>query len=276
MWLIGVLLWMSLMSGVIALANREPRSVSSNAYWDIEGLAGAASSVVSPLASFSVAAAVFLANLTRAAQNPSFADVMALFLIAFIILMGSAIMYSTDRSIRADQQSSQNFEATYRVLYVLSTAAFFLGITMSWTGLHPLLLSIELTDLAAVFGWLLLVAILVAGVRMVALLYALLDVRLFPVAIIPIVSYASSAIYKLVLVPRFPWLWPQENAVLSFAILVFALAGMAIGIESFVILFHGERRLNELFRRFGRSILPLYAAQALAAVLFLWLSTVAS
>ena len=275
MWLIGVLVWMSLIAGIIGLVNRKPHSATTSARWDIASLAGSASSIVAPLASFSVAAALFLANLTRAAQAPTFADVMALFLIAFIILMGSAIMYATDRSIRVDQHLSETFEATHRVLYILATVAFFLGITMSWIALHPLLLSIELTDLAGVFAWLLLVAILVAGVRIAAFLYALLDIRLLPAAIIPIVSYAGVAIYRLVLVPRFPSLWPQDNAVLSFAILVFALAGMAIGVESFVISFHGDQRLHDLFRRFGSTILPPYAALALAAVVFLWLSTVA-
>lgn len=275
MWLIGVLVWMSLITGIVTLANRTPRAITTSARWDIESLAGSASGIVSPLASFSVAAAVFLANLIRAAPTPSFADVMAMFLIAFIILMGSAIMYSTDRSLRVDQQLGETFEVTYRVLYILATAAFYLGITTSWIGLYPLLLSIDLTTLAGVFMWLLLVAILAGGVRLVAWLYSLLDIRFVTAAIIPIVSFTGAAIYRLALVPRFPSLWPQNNPVLSFAILVFALAAVPLVGESVVIAFHGDQRMYELFRRIGRTILPSYVALAITAVVFLWFSAVA-
>lgn len=274
MWLLGVLLWMSLIAGIVAFANRKPRAIPSSARWDIASLAGAASGIVSPLASFSVAAAVFLANLTRAAQSPAFADVMAMFLIAFIILMGTAIMYATDRSIREDPQFSEDFEVTSRVLFILSTAAFYLGIMTSWTGLHPLLLSIDLIELAAVFAWLLLVAILAGGVRMAAWLYSLLEIRSVTAATIPVVAFTGVAFYKLALAPRFPALWPQANPVLSFAVLVFAIAAAAIGVESVVIAFNGDMRLHVLFRRLGRTILPSYVALAITAVIFLWFSVV--
>lgn len=79
MWLVSVLSLMILVGGTLGLLNRFRFSVAPATEWDLESLSATYAGIIAPLAGLSVAATVFLANLTRVAQTPFFADVMALF-----------------------------------------------------------------------------------------------------------------------------------------------------------------------------------------------------
>jgi hypothetical protein len=100
MWLAGILAMMALVGVAAGLLAKLRSPGKHTADWDLQSLSGAYAAIVAPLAGFSVAATVFLANLTSAAKTPYFADIMVLFLVAFILLMGTAIMFATFRSAK--------------------------------------------------------------------------------------------------------------------------------------------------------------------------------
>jgi len=55
-----------------------------------------------------------------------------------------------------------------------------------------------------------------------------------------IVPILAGGVYGLLLAARFASLWPAVNAVLSFAVLVFGVAGIAFTVDTTMIAFHGQ------------------------------------
>lgn len=84
---------------------------------------------------------------------------------AFIVLIGTALMFATSRSASWDSAETEVAAVCRRTMYVLANLCFYLGVSMSWLGLHPLLVAIELNHLASVFSWLLLFTIFAGALR---------------------------------------------------------------------------------------------------------------
>lgn len=80
--MIGVMLLMFLLGCVRGLVDKRPSTVAVAPVWNLASLSGFCTAILAPLARFSVVAPAFLPHLARAAQTSSFADVMAMFLIA--------------------------------------------------------------------------------------------------------------------------------------------------------------------------------------------------
>jgi len=272
MWLAGVIVLMSLNASVVALANRRRKEADPVAHWNYVQMGESYGLIVGPLAGISVAAAIFLASVTRAAQSPSFVDVMATFLISIIILIGNGMMLATFRSAEKSRNSSQDFESAHSVVWVMCSLVFFSGVTMSWIGLRPMLISIGLVPLANVFTWLLLFTILSGGARLGGWLFSIVGTKASTAILVAVLPFGTAAIYRLVLVPALAWLWPSAGQTMTFAVVVLAVSSLAFGVETSMIAFVGEKRMLARVRHLGPILLPPYVAIVETSVILLWLS----
>jgi hypothetical protein len=242
--------------------------------WDVATLGAAYSAAIPPLAAFSIALAVFLANVSRTANPEAFENVMALFLMAFIILIGTALMFATSRSAFFGAVEDDDVLLSRRTMYVLANLCFYLGLNMSWMGLRPLLLAIELDNLAGVFSWLLLFSVVAGAVRQSAWLQGLFGADPLACMSIGLLPILAVCVYWFGLVSLAPSLWP-ENSTLSFAVLVFIVACPPFLLETNVIRFAADQRCAGLLSRVGSRLMPAYQCVAVTAMLLLWLSLVA-
>jgi hypothetical protein len=275
MWVLGIIVLLALVAAGVAALNRVREEPSGEQRWDIGSLGVSYSAIISPLAAFSVASAVFLANLTRASASDSFEQVMALFLIAFIMLMGTSLMFATTRSLQPAGPPDRSFVLTQRVLYELASLGFYAGLNTSWLGLRPLLESIELHELADVFSWLLLFSLISGSMRQGAWLHSLLGIRAVPSYAVTLIPFAAATVYRLVIATAFAGLWPS-NPTTAFALVVFGVTSLAFVVETNMIRFHGKAPAEAMVSRAGPVVVPPYVASVVASLALLWFSLVMS
>lgn len=267
------MLLLALTGSAAAFFNRRRTAPAASVRWDVPSLATAYAGIISPLAAFSVASAVFLAGLTRSTQTRAFEQVMALFVFAFIILMGTSLMFATLRGGIAMGESSLEFSVARRVMYVLCNFAFFLGLNVSWLGLQPFLTALDLTQLSRVLSWVLLFSILSGAARQGAWCHTLLGAsRHAPYTLTAVAALAACA-YRLGLVPLLRGLWPAA-ATLTLCLIVFAFAALVFAVETMMIRLQGDSRAQTRLARIGPAVLPSYISAAVTALLLLWFSLV--
>lgn len=270
MWLVGFFVLAVLTAAISGLFGARRRFSTGRTKWDLGSLSGAYAGIIAPLAGFSVAASVFLANLSRVAETRYFADVMALFLIAFIMLMATAVMFATFRSTVLDPSASTDHAAIHSTLYLLSNLGFYLALSMSWLGLRPLLLSIGLSTLASVFTWILLFSLLAGALRIGAWLHTLLGVPGRASVAIPVVSILGAIAYGFLFAHRPSVLWPPTNPVLSIAVLIFAIGSVAFTFETLMITLHHKVKSHSRLRRVLELLITPYIGLSISAIALLW------
>jgi hypothetical protein len=83
--------------GIAAAAalGRNPRPTQGEPVWDISSLGGTYIGIGGTLGGFSATSAVFVAGLDGARDSPAFASVIGMLLIAFLILIFSALLYAS-------------------------------------------------------------------------------------------------------------------------------------------------------------------------------------
>lgn len=271
MWLVGILSLIVIIGGITALLGRKRNPAPFATDFDLDSLSASYARITAPLGAFSVAGAVFLANLIREVENVFFVDVMALFLIAFIMLMATAIIYATFRSAKLLSLPDHHHDV-HCMLFIICNLLFYMSLSVSWVGLRPLLLSIELSSLADVFTWVLLFSLLAGAIRLGAWLHTLLGIRFLQSVFIPVIPIVAVVIYAQALAPRFTLLWPEANPVLTFAILVFAVGAIGGGVETAMITFYGNREAHHRIQRIGNMLIAPYVSAGIAAVTLLWFS----
>lgn len=270
MWLVGLFALVVLtaaLSGWLATGRRSP---ADSLRWDLASLSGAYAAIISPSAGFTVAASVFLANLSRVARTPYFGDVMALFLIAFVMLMGTAVMFATLRSAALNAPTTTDQTAIRSILYLVSNLGFYLSLSMSWLGMRPLLLSVGLSTLARVSTWILLFSLLAGALRLEAWLHTLLGVKPLASVAIPVVSIAAAITYGSVCARGLSVLWPSTNPVLSLAVVVFAIGSVGFAFETALISLHHKVEFHGRLRRTLDGLITPYRG---LAITLLWYAT---
>jgi hypothetical protein len=198
--------------------------------WDLGALAAAYASIIGPLAGLSVASTIFLANLDAADPSRVLDDVVALFLLGFIILVGTGILFATLRG-RQGTGSGEADSTLAATGYLFANTGFFMGVNVTWMGLRPLLLSLGMPTVAAVITWLLAFAILSGASRSAAWLKALLGLGRSPLTI-PAVAVTLAVGYRLLSMTLIPGLWPTTDAVLALGVVVFLVAAASFGWET--------------------------------------------
>jgi protein-S-isoprenylcysteine O-methyltransferase Ste14 len=165
-----------------------------NDIWDIAGTARTYTTIVGTLAGFSVTSSIFIANLSVARRSTNFEGVIALFLIAFLVFISSAMQFGTTPNLTGP--GSEGYRTVQEYSYLLANASFYLGLCLSWLGLPLLLAAIGLDYLADVFAWMVLFAILGGAMRVSSSgLNIFTRIQLLSGLSLPFICFGAAAIY---------------------------------------------------------------------------------
>jgi len=274
MWVLGMILLFVFGAALAArIGWRTPRGLPA-ALIDIPKLSTSLTGIVGTLSGFTIASAIFLANLDTFRGSPSFGAVMGLFLIAFQILIATAIMFAIVPSLSSKTKQDDNAVQTQRILYSLSSTGFFLGLSLSWLGLIPLLQGLELDFLASLFSWLLLLALLAGGANLAIFLHTDLGAKLAAALAIPPLAFLSAGIFRLLAATSAPFLWPPRDAPLMFGITGYVLAAIGFSLQTAIVASFGRPAAQAFLRASGHRLLIVFVQATITAVALTWLSVV--
>jgi hypothetical protein len=266
MWILGTLLAFALGIGAVVVIGRKPRLTPSQPVWDISSLGGTYTGIVGTLGGFSVTSAIFVAGLEGAQASPAFAEVIGMLLIAFLILIFSALLYASAPNAPGNSANP----AIPSLTHLLANMCGCLGLAMSWLALVPLLRLLSLPGLAAAFTWLLF-SVNITGTSWVALFaYQLTLANIRACLALPILGFAIPALYRLVAARLWPALWPTSDAVLYYAFVALGVAGIIFAVHLSLLAIYGSASTVRFLSRNGHLVtLTLSAAYALS-VGFAW------
>ncbi len=273
MWVVGTLiLFVVGVSAGVAIGWARRRALSPP-LWDIPGLGGTYTGIVGTLAGFSVASATFIAGLDYPRESPEFAAVIAMLLISFLVLIATAMMYSTTPNAPASADSDATMQSLSNVL---ANGAYVLGLSLSWLALRPLSAMIGLTSLADAFTWLLLVVVFGGSGRLALFAYRLTLANGLACAAFPVIGIGLATGYRLLAAHVWPALWPSSEMPLRFAFVAFAVATAGFAMQSALLLMHGDRRIEARLRRYGHRLALAYLQATVLSVALLWLAVATS
>ena len=228
---------------------------------------------VGTLAGFSVASATFIAGLDYPRESPEFAAVIAMLLISFLVLIATAMMYSTTPNAPASADSDATIQSLSNVL---ANGSYFLGLSLSWLALRPLSAMIGLTTLADAFTWLLLVVVFGGSGRLALFAYRLTPANGLACAAFPIIGIGLATGYRLLAAYVWPALWPSSEMPLRFAFVAFAVATTGFAMQSALLLMHGNTRIEAQLSRYGHRLALAYVQATVLSVALLWLAVATS
>ncbi len=269
-WIVGVgAVLIVVVAATVAVGWR--RDELPTPLWDVSRMSASFTTVVGSLAGLSVASAVFLANLTAVRQSPDFGLVMAMFLIAFTILIATAMLFATVPNLVPPPPDDADYHRLQRASYLLAVMSYALGLSVAWFALRPLLLALGLTEVAGVFVWVLLVSLVGATLRVAMNLSRQAGYSFVTITALIALGIGLPIAYRAV-ANAIPGLWPPGNASFIFTLLAFAIGAIGFMTET---LLHGTYRRSPLAMAvFGHDhrIILAYGAATVATVTFLWLA----
>jgi hypothetical protein len=267
MWVVGTILISAVGAAITVAAGWTPRPTPSPPMWDIPKLGGGNAGNASTFAGFSLMSAIFTAGVFGAQSAPTFETVFGMMLVGFLILVVATWISS---SIPDDSEKA----ITPALLFILGNMGANLGVAVTWLALPPLLAVVGLPSLVGVFTWWLLVMALAAGGWTAVVVYRLTTARARACQIIPVLSLALPALYRLAAVPRWPALWPARDAALHFAFVGLGAAALMYALHLGLLLAHGSENAQQQLRQHGHR-LALGSSQAYAIVIgLLWFAIV--
>lgn len=270
MWLGGVLLLLIAVVAVVTWIGRSLRSAPSAPLWDIPAVASTYTGIVGALAGFTVASTVFLANRAASRNTEAFAVTMGMFLVAFIGFLVASQMFGTLPNRAPAEDAGANDDLDQRLGFLLAIVGYYVGLSISWLGLRPLLIGLMQRALADVFAWLLLVAVFAGAARLGVFLYRLTTVPSAACLAVPLLGFGAAAAYRLLAVPFVPSLWPKQDAALAITLVVAGLAGFGFAAETAMLAFHGDARLRTRLPGPGQRVVLAYVQAVVAVVALLW------
>lgn len=274
MWLPAMLLLFVLDAALVArIGWRKPPGLPEPLV-DIPKLSTSLTGIVGSLSGFTIASAIFLANLDSVRESDSFGAVMGLFLIAFQILIATAIMFAIVPSLSGKVKLDDDAVHAQRVLYSLASTGFFLGLSLSWIGLIPLLHGLELELLASLFAGLLVLALLAGATNLTIFLHTDLGANLAVGLTIPPLAFASAGLLRLLAATAAPALWPASNGPLIFGVAGYVLAATGFSLQTAIVATFGRPAARSLLRTGGHRLLSVVEQLTVTAVALTWLSVV--
>lgn len=268
MWIVGTLILFAVTMAAIVVIGWTPRTTPGAPPWDLSNLGGTYTGIVGTIAGFSVASAIFIAGLDVVRTSPMFATVMGMLLVAFLILVFSALIYaSTPNAAQAgDHAVSQSLS------HALANMCGCLGLTLSWLALVPLLHMLELSSLAVTFTWLLLFVVLAAGGWVALFAYHLTTASARACLAIPVIGFGLAALYRLAAARLWPALWPATDAALQFAFIALVVAGLIFTLHLGLLAVHGSDEGRRLLHRDGHRVALAYSGAYALTVGLSWLA----
>jgi hypothetical protein len=221
------------------------------------------------LSGFSVASATFLTGFFERSGSNSLVTVIGMYLIAFLIFVSTAMIFATVPTIAANEQD-ESVVRWQRALCMLGDCGYYLGLSLAWLAMRPFLLAIRLEFLADIFTWLLLIAALAGASRLSLWLYRLTDHSGLACASMPVVGIGGAALYRFVLAPAYPALWPAEHAALLFAVVGFLIFGIGFAADTLMLAGGPQSRAARLFSGNRSACLLIFMQMAITASGLSW------
>jgi hypothetical protein len=272
MWLIGILGAFTFAAVAILLLGRGQSAAPRRPEWDVALVAQRYIFIVGSLSGFSVASATFLAGFTEHTGSPALLTVIGMFLTAFVAFVGTAMIFAIVPANPLGEKPGEGSVEWQHTVYIFGNCGFYIGIALSWFALRPFLLAINLDFLADIYTWIVLFAALVGAARHGLHLYLLTAHTALACISLPIVGFGVALLYRFVLVPYFPALWPQENASLLLSVMLFALMALMFTADTFVLAFGPRHRLARWLINPKSGALLIYVQVLIVAVGLLWAS----
>ena len=270
MWLVGILILLVGTSGIALLLGGRP-SRSAAEIWDVPGTARTYTTIVGTLAGFSVTSSIFIANLTATRNSSDFEGVMALFLVAFVVFVSSAMQFGTTPNLAPGP--NVEYQAVQGYSYLLANVSFYLGLCLSWLGLPLLLSAIRLDFLADIFIWLVLFAILGGAMRISSSgLNVFARMELLPSVGLPLICFLAACLYFLVAKQQLDSLLPAAHQPALFAVICFVVAALGFSLQSILVGSLREQEATGLLERLGRLVVIVFVGAGFTAVSLLWLA----
>ncbi|MGH2614710.1 MAG: hypothetical protein ACRDJC_05695 [Thermomicrobiales bacterium] len=266
MWIVGTIVLFAIGVAAIVAIGWSPRATPSPPLWDIPSLSQIYTGIVGTLGGFAVASAIFIAGLDAARTSPAFATVIGMLLIAFLILVFSALEYASIPNLPAagDDAVFQSFT------HALANMCGCLGLSISWLALIPLLDLLGLPVLARAFTWVLLLLALGASGWVAMFAYRLTTASARACLAIPLAGFGLAALYRLVAVSLWPALWPASDAALHYAFVALAVVGLLFACHVNLLLLYGNETVRQRLWCDGHAIVLGFSAAYALAQGFAW------
>lgn len=272
MWLFGMLGAFMFAAVAILLLGCGQRVRLRRPGWDVALVSQRYIFIVGSLSGFSVASATFLAGFIERTGSPSLLTVIGMFLTAFITFVGTAMIFAIVPANPTGEKPGEGSAEWQHTVYIFGNCGYYIGIALSWFALRPFLLAINLDFLADIYTWIVLFAVLVGAARLGLHFYLLTAHTALACISLPIVGFGVALVYRFVLVPFFPVLWPQENESLLLSVMLFALMALMFTADTFVLALEPKHRLAKWLINPKSGALLAYVQVIIVAVALLWTS----
>lgn len=272
LWLLFVGALLALTAGITAYLNRDSDPDDTASHWDLSSLGGDYAGIMTTLMGIGITAIVLLAELRDELAHDQYSSVIGILLIGLVLLTGTSTTYATTRNALNVGRENMDVVIARRVLFLMCTVCFFMSVSMTLLGLIPLLNLIRVPEVSRIFSWVMLFVIFSGGTRLGAWADALFNTRTLVTFLFPVQALVGAWIYRMLLAPAFPHLWPQWNAGVSFALVTVGLCATVFFIETSMIRFHGKPRALQVLGKFGPKLLPPFLAAALTSITLVWIS----
>jgi hypothetical protein len=275
MWLVGIIVLIAA-TMLATYALTLPRSAKTVVVpWDLGVTAQRFIFIVGTLSGFTVASAFFVAGFFERSRSDALDTVIGMLLLAFMNLVGTAMVFGTVPLPPAAQKKNQNSIRWQATIYLIGDAGFYLGVGLAWFALPPFLLAIKMDLLALVFVWTTLFAVAGGALRLSEKLYVLTAHNASACAAIPFVGVGAAAFYRFVLVPAFPALWPSHHASLLIATTAFAIAAIGFLADTLLLAIGPHHRLAIKLSKPMALYAPLYCQAIVTNASLVWASVAA-
>jgi hypothetical protein len=269
MWIAGVVMLMLVAIALVQALGLRQRQAPAWPLWDIPRVAGFYTTIVGSLSGFAVASSVFIANLARG--DPEYEDAMAMFIIAFLVLIGSTMQFAATPNLA---ETAPGYVADQQLSYTVANVSFYVGIAVSWLGLRLLVLASGFETLGTILSWILFFSITAGAMRLSMHVYRHTLLSRLACFSIPAIAAGLTVIYRFGAVELVPELWPADNQALSFAVVAFFAGGLAYASQTTLLSWHGNPAWERIVARWGPRWLLGYCQASVLTIYLLWLAVV--
>ncbi len=266
----GLLAFVCALGAVLIWLGWKKNSPAPVLLWEPRSFAASYTSVVGPLAAFSIASAIFMAGVSVNRQTQAFETMIGMLLVAYIIFTGTAMMFASTPGAISD--SGENFRRLQRFSIAIAMLGYGVGVSIAWLTLSPLLKAIDLGGLSETFIWLLLVTTFGAAMRWSLFMYRLFEVRRRPALLMPPVAFLAAAAYHLAAREAAPQSWPGHGAPLVLTILLFAIVVLGFAGHSLLLNAYDPDRENPWLAAHGHRLAIVMYGVATGVLFLLWMS----
>jgi hypothetical protein len=268
--IVGVLAFLVALSAVLTWFGWRKNEPAPELLWEPRSFAASYTSVIGPLAAFSVASAIFMAGVSVNRQTLAFETMIGMLLVAYIVFTGTAMMFASTPGSVAGKSDDGKFLRLQRYSIAIAMLGYGVGVSIAWLTLSPLLIAIELKELADLFIWILLVTTFAASARWSLFMYRMFEVRRPAAMLMPGICLIAAGLYHLGANTWFPALWPAGNAPLTLTIVLFGIVVLGFATHSMMLNGHGAAPADRLIERHGHRMTIVAYGASTGALFLLW------